>query len=122
MHMSGKDKIIKAINGSTKEISAFGVKRIGLFGSYAGDHQNVRSDVDILVEFNKGEKEFDNYMGLKLYLEKLFHCRIDLVIKDALKTKNQTQDFERGNLCGILGSIWMIYRSGYRNIMGYCQE
>ena len=70
---------------NTKEINAFGVKRIGLFGSYAGGRQNAGSDMDILIEFCAGKKGFDNYMELKFYLEKLFHRRIDLVIKDALK-------------------------------------
>jgi len=84
-NMSDKDKIIKAIRDNTKEINAFGVKRIGLFGSYAGDRQNAGSDIDILIEFCTGKKGFDNYMELKFYLEKLFHRRIDLVIKDALK-------------------------------------
>lgn len=83
--MSEKDRIIKALRDNTGEINAFGVKRIGLFGSYAGGRQNAGSDMDVLIEFRRGKKEFDNYMELKFYLEKLFHRRIDLVIKDALK-------------------------------------
>jgi len=83
--MSEKDRIIKALRDNTGEINSFGVKRIGLFGSYAGGRQNAGSDVDVLIEFSKGKKGFDNYMELKFYLEKLFHRRIDLVIKDALK-------------------------------------
>lgn len=85
--MSGRDKIIKEIRNNAKEINAFGVKRIGLFGSYAGGRHNAGSDIDILVEFAKAKKEFDNYMELKFYLEALFHRRIDLVIKDALKPR-----------------------------------
>ena len=45
--------------------------------------QNNKSDIDVLVEFNKLEKSFDNYMELKFYLEKLFHRRVDLVIREA---------------------------------------
>ncbi len=48
---------------------------------------NVQSDIDVLVEFNKLEKSFDNYMELKFYLEKLFHRRVDLVIREALKPR-----------------------------------
>ena len=47
----------------------------------------VQSDIDVLVEFNKLEKSFDNYMELKFYLEKLFHRRVDLVIREALKPR-----------------------------------
>lgn len=87
MYMSGRDKIIKEIRNNAREINAFGVKRIGLFGSCASGRHNAGSDIDILVEFAKSGKEFDNYMELKFYLEALFHRRIDLVIKDALKPR-----------------------------------
>ncbi|MFA7158801.1 MAG: nucleotidyltransferase family protein [Kiritimatiellia bacterium] len=75
------------MRSNAREINSFGVKRIGLFGSYAGGRHNSGSDIDILVEFAKAEKRFDNYMELKFYLESLFRRRIDLVIKDALKPR-----------------------------------
>jgi predicted nucleotidyltransferase len=87
MYMSGRDKIIKEIRNNAREINAFGVKKIGLFGSYTSGRHNAGSDIDILVEFANAKKEFDNYMELKFYLEALFHRRIDLVIKDALKPR-----------------------------------
>ena len=39
----------------------------------------------MLIEFERGKKAFDNYMELKFLLEKIFHRRVDLVIKEALK-------------------------------------
>jgi len=85
--MSGRDKIIREIRNNAKEINAFGVKRIGLFGSYAVGRHNAGSDIDILVEFARNKKAFDSYMELKFYLEALFHRRIDLVLKNALKPR-----------------------------------
>ena len=41
----------------------------------------------ILVEFSRRNKTFDNYMELKFYLEKIFRRKVDLVIKEALKTR-----------------------------------
>jgi len=79
------DEILQIINENQHNIKKFGVKRIGLFGSYAKNKQKKESDIDILVEFKKGEKTFDNYMDLKFYLENLFDCNVDLVVKDALK-------------------------------------
>ncbi|WP_342764574.1 nucleotidyltransferase family protein [Methanospirillum stamsii] len=63
----------------------FGIKKIGIFGSFV--HCNVRedSDVDVLVTFEKGKKSFDNFMGLKFYLEEIFNRKVDLVTEDALK-------------------------------------
>jgi len=63
----------------------FHIKSIGVFGSYAKNMQTKKSDIDILVEFEKGHKDFFNYMRLKLYLEKLFGRKVDLVIKEAIK-------------------------------------
>jgi len=83
--MLNSDKIIKLINDNHQYINKFGVKKIGLFGSYAANKQKSNSDIDLLVEFKKGKKTFDNYMDLKFYLENIFGCNVDLVIKEALK-------------------------------------
>ena len=83
--MLASDRIIKLINENHQKIETFGVKRIGLFGSYTTNKQKPESDIDVLVEFKKGKKTFDNYMDLKFYLEDLFSCNVDLVVRDALK-------------------------------------
>ncbi len=43
------------------------------------------SDIDFVVEFEPGQKTFDNYMGLKDLLEELFARPVDLVTTDGLK-------------------------------------
>ncbi|MBX0311668.1 MAG: nucleotidyltransferase family protein [Sulfurihydrogenibium sp.] len=63
----------------------FGVSEIAIFGSYARGEQRDDSDVDIMVEFRKGFKTFDNYMDLKFYLEELLGRRVDLIIKSAIR-------------------------------------
>ena len=66
-------------------IRRFGVKKIGLFGSYVRNEERRGSDIDLLVEFERGKKTFDNYIELKLFLEDLFKCRVDLVIYGTVK-------------------------------------
>jgi len=63
----------------------YGVKRLGFFGSLVRNEWKESSDVDVLVEFEKGAKTFDNYMNLKFFLEDLFGGKVDLVIADTLK-------------------------------------
>ncbi|MBI5181164.1 MAG: nucleotidyltransferase family protein [Nitrospirae bacterium] len=63
----------------------YGVKKIGVFGSFAKGREKAGSDVDVLVEFEEGYKTFDNYMELKFFLEDLFSRRVDLVTIKALK-------------------------------------
>ena len=57
----------------------FGVKRIGIFGSFARGEQKRSSDIDVLVEFTEGEATFDNFMQLVYYLEDLFGRKVDLL-------------------------------------------
>ena len=84
--MLTSEAIIEKIDENGKKIRGYGVKRIGLFGSYMRNEQKVGSDIDILVEFEKGKKTFDNYMNLKFFLEELFGCKVDLVIIEAIKS------------------------------------
>ena len=85
--MSSKDRIIKAIQENNTQIKSYGVKRVGIFGSFARASERRTSDIDVLIEFEKGKKAFDSYMDLKFFLEKLFNRKIDLVIMESLKPR-----------------------------------
>lgn len=63
----------------------FKITEIGVFGSYVRGEQREDSDIDVLVEFEKGYKTFDNYMELKFFLEEILTSKIDLVIKTAIR-------------------------------------
>ncbi|MDR1342289.1 MAG: nucleotidyltransferase family protein [Prevotellaceae bacterium] len=62
---------------------SYAVSKIGLFGSFANGVPTERSDIDILVEFEKpiGWRFF----SLEMYLEKIFKRKVDLVTRVALK-------------------------------------
>jgi len=62
----------------------FGVKEIGIFGSFVRGDERKRSDIDILVEFQKPIGLF-KFMDLEEYLSKILLKKIDLVSKKALK-------------------------------------
>lgn len=83
--MLTSDKILKKIEENKDVIEKFGVKKIGIFGSYVRNEQKAGSDIDVLVEFEEGKKTFDNYMDLKFFLEDLFNCKVDIVIAGAIK-------------------------------------
>lgn len=85
--MLDKKVIIQSIQDNLAEIKGYGIRKIGIFGSFARSSQGKKSDIDVLVEFYPGKKNFDNYMELKFFLEKLFCRKVDLVIKDALKLR-----------------------------------
>ncbi|MEK6859286.1 MAG: nucleotidyltransferase domain-containing protein [Nanoarchaeota archaeon] len=75
-------EIIKKIEEKSKDIKKYNVKKIGLFGSFAKDKQHKKSDIDIIVNFDK--ETFDNYMDLLFLLEKMFKRKIDLVVEKDL--------------------------------------
>jgi len=63
----------------------FGVKEIGIFGSYVRGEQRADSDIDILVDFERpiGWEIVD----LKEYLENLLGMKVDLVPKRSVIRK-----------------------------------
>ncbi|MCK4733309.1 MAG: nucleotidyltransferase family protein [Methanophagales archaeon] len=71
----------------------FHVREIGLFGSFIRGEQTASSDIDVLVEFEKGHNGFFNYMKLKYYLEELLERKVDLVIKNAVKARLKERIF-----------------------------
>ncbi len=79
------EKVLTELKNSRAKIHDFGVKEIGLFGSYVRNEQTPESDIDVLVEFSKGRKSFHAYMQLKLFLERIFKRKVDLVIKETVR-------------------------------------
>ncbi|RKX53448.1 MAG: nucleotidyltransferase [Thermotoga sp.] len=71
----------------------FHIREMGIFGSYIRGEQTEASDVDILVEFEKGHKDFFNYMRLKYYLEDLLGRQVDPVMKNAVKPRLKKRIF-----------------------------
>ena len=65
----------------------YGVKRLDLFGSAAGDGFDPEaSDLDFVVSFERRDPPelFDRYFGLQEDLEALFGRGVDLVTEGAL--------------------------------------
>ncbi|MDR2683028.1 MAG: nucleotidyltransferase family protein [Dysgonamonadaceae bacterium] len=83
--MMTKDKILVTIQANKEKLSAFGVSRVGLFGSYVRNEQSPNSDIDILVDFVPEKETFDNYMALYDYMEVLFkNEKVEIVTHNGL--------------------------------------
>ena len=64
----------------------FGIRKIGLFGSYAREEQTDQSDVDILIEMAPDtENIFDKRLLLKDLLMKQFSKEVDICHEQAIK-------------------------------------
>jgi len=77
------NRIIDTLRKREDVLKKYKVKRIGLFGSYAHGKPHHRSDLDFLVEFE--QPNFDDFMSLASYLEKLFGKKIDLLTPEGVK-------------------------------------
>jgi predicted nucleotidyltransferase len=79
-----KEQIFALLQQHRTQLKGFGVKRCGLFGSFLRGQPGAASDVDLLVEFEPGEKTFDNFMHLAFFLEETFGRKVDLLTPEAL--------------------------------------
>jgi hypothetical protein len=80
-----KEEVLTLLQKHRDKIRGYGVRSLGLFGSCARGETTESSDLDFVVKFEK--KSFDAYMDLKLFLEEIFQCRVDLVISDTIKPR-----------------------------------
>lgn len=76
--MLTRQKIVELLQAQQSYLTAeFGVRKIGLFGSYVTGQPNETSDIDLLVEFERpiGFRFFE----LVDYLEALLGQRVDVL-------------------------------------------
>lgn len=76
-------RILQVLQTHAAKLREFGVKKIGLFGSFSTGKASKKSDLDFLVSFER--PSFDNFMEAKFFLEKLFNRKVDLVTEESLK-------------------------------------
>lgn len=78
-----KNFIKQKLMDNRETLRKYGVKQIGLFGSYVNGTAHATSDIDLLVELERST--FQDYMGLVLFLEDLFEKKVDLVTAKSVK-------------------------------------
>jgi predicted nucleotidyltransferase len=67
------------------KLSKFGIRNVGLFGSYLRNEQSSESDIDLLIDFEPAKENFDNFMAAYGLFEKIFkNEKIEVVTKNGL--------------------------------------
>lgn len=79
-----KEEIVVRLSEHQTVLHQFGVKGLSLFGSFVRNAASEDSDVDLLVEFEAGQKTFDNFMGLSFFLEDLLGRPVEVVTRESL--------------------------------------
>jgi hypothetical protein len=84
--MLTRDEILKKLQENKDTIKSFGVKTIGIFGSWVKGKAENKSDIDVVVEFEKGTATFKNVCMVIDFLEELFGKKIDLLTPDGIES------------------------------------
>jgi len=83
--MITKEQIVRSITSTKPELERFGIRNIGLFGSYVRGEQTKTSDIDILIDFEPDKENYDNYMAVYDIIERLFiNERVEVLTKNGL--------------------------------------
>ncbi len=81
------DDILRTLRRNLPELrERYAIKSLGVFGSFVRGEQRKRSDLDILVEFDKAPSFFE-FLRLEEHLSRLVGVKVDLVMKSALKPR-----------------------------------
>ena len=79
------EEIIKILNDLKPYLKEkYKVEILGIFGSFARGEAKETSDIDILVDFERGATLFE-LVGLSLFLEEKLGTKVDIVPKRALR-------------------------------------
>jgi len=68
----GREEILTILQQNCEAIRSYGVRRLGLFGSYARGEATDGSDLDFVVEFEKVQEEIRRLVDLPDRLLRLF--------------------------------------------------
>ena len=82
--VTSKKEIFIILEELKDTLRSIGVRRIGLFGSFARDESTGASDVDIIVSFVRGCKNYDNFFHLAELLEEKFGRKVEIITEESV--------------------------------------
>lgn len=83
--MKTLEEIKKKINESRYVLTErYGVRVVGIFGSYTRGEQKKRSDLDLLAEIEKPISLLE-LVGAEIYLSEILETKVDLIPKEDLR-------------------------------------
>ena len=83
-------ELLEIIAARKDELRALGVDSLAVFGSVARDEASPTSDVDLLVSFERPVGLL-HFFRVQRHLEEMLRCRVDLVMRDAIKPQLRTR-------------------------------
>ncbi len=85
MQTLSKYHIFNTLKENRDKINQYGIKRLGLFGSYVRNQQTDMSDIDLYIEFYPDKETFDNFINLCFLFDNLFqNKKVEVVTENGL--------------------------------------
>jgi predicted nucleotidyltransferase len=82
--VQNKEVLLSLLKANSQKIRSCGVAKLSIFGSFTTGKLKPDSDVDLLVEFDPLQKNYDNFMELSFFLEDLLGRKVELVTPQSL--------------------------------------
>ena len=83
--MTTREHILTTLKSNKNRLKKFGIRNVGLFGSYGRNEQSDKSDIDLLVDFEPEKENFDNLMAVYDFFEKMFkNEKVEVVTMNGL--------------------------------------
>ena len=87
-----REEVQRRLSEQRAELADLGVRSLDIFGSVARGEAALESDVDLLVEFDRPIGLF-HFFRVQRRLEQILGCRVDLVMRDAVKPQLRDRIF-----------------------------
>ena len=91
--VTSRNEIFSILDEMKDILKSMGVKRIGLFGSFVRNESKSGSDVDVIVSFLPGYKNYDTFFKLAELLEENFGRKVEIITEESIsphfKEKNK---------------------------------
>lgn len=76
---------MKDLLEAKSKVTDFGIRKMGLFGSYQRNEQTETSDIDILIDFVPQKETYDNFLAVYDLIEEIFKGqKVEIVTKNGL--------------------------------------
>lgn len=87
-----REEVQRRLSEQRGELAELSIRSLDIFGSVARGEAAAGSDVDLLVEFDRPIGLF-HFFRVQRRLEQILGCRVDLVMRDAVKPQLRDRIF-----------------------------
>lgn len=71
--------VLHTLRQQKQMLRSYGLRRVGVFGSFVRHEEHDKSDIDLLLDFEPQKKTYRNFVASTNFLERIFKRSIDAV-------------------------------------------